>query len=420
MYKKIILFVLLFSFFIPKIADARIYILIDEASSKKFPIAVPSFLDYKGNQSSFGKKFSDLLIKDLKIAGLFDVVDDSKLPQKDKDTSNINFEKWQALEVGALVKGFVDKVDDKYVFKIKLYDVGAGKMILGKKFVVAKEHYIDAVHRFMDSLMESLTGTRGPFNSMIAASCGGDFKKTIGTFNMDSTKRGGAAKGGRNLISPAFSPAGGQIAYMAFNNGAAEIYVNGRQVTHFNSTTITPTWTPDGSNLVVASAFKGDTDLYLINLNGRVLRQLTHSRNIDFNPSLSGGGRMVFSSERAGGLHLFASSADGGAATQLTYTGYQNDQPDWSPDGTKIVFAGRDQGVFDIFIMEADGSNIQRLTRGEGSNEAPTWAPDSRYIAFSSTRGGIYVMLEDGTNQTEIEKSRGCTNLDWGPWLSRK
>ncbi len=419
MSKKIFFILLVLFIFIPK-ADARIYILIDEASEKKFPIAVPRFLNSKGSPASAGKKFAALLKKDLKIAGIFNVLDDTKLPHKDTDVDKINFEKWQAIEAGALVKGFVEKVEGKLVFKVKLYDVGAGKMILGKKYVVDNKNYIEATHRFVDSLMEALTGIRGPFNSMIAGSCGGNFKKRIGTFNMDSTKRGGAGKGGQNMISPAYSPSGGRIAYTAFSGQFAEVYVDGRRITNFRSTTITPTWTADGSKLIVASAKSGDTELYLINLNGRVLQRLTRSHNIDFNPSVTGGGRLVFSSERSGGLHLFATTTAGGGATQLTYTGYQNDQPDWSPDGTKIVFSSRDKGAFDIFVMEADGSNIQRITRGEGSNESPAWSPDSRYIAFASTRGGIYVSLEDGTSQTLIEKSGGCTNLDWGPWLSKK
>jgi hypothetical protein len=29
-------------------------------------------------------------------------------------------------------------------------------------------------------------------------------------------------------------------------------------------------------------------------------------------------------------------------------------------------------------------------------------------------------MLEDGTSQTLIEKSGGCINTDWGPWLSKE
>ncbi|MBF0106028.1 MAG: PD40 domain-containing protein [Deltaproteobacteria bacterium] len=422
MLKKIS-FILFFVFIFISQAHARIYILIDELSEeKKFPIAVPSFLTEKGGfAGGTAKKMNDLIRKDLKIAGFFNVIDDSLLPNKDSDVEQINFEKWQALEVGALVKGIVTKPEKGgKTIQLKLYHIGEKKMILGKQYTVDNENYIDAVHRFVDDMMEVLTGVAGPFDSKVVASCGKPFKRRIGTFDIDSSRRGGVVKAGINDISPAWAPNGKQIAYTSFTSRYPEIYISGRKITNFKSTTITPAWTPDGSKLIVASAFTGDTELYLISQSGRVLRQITKSPNIDLDPAVSADGRLLFASERAGGLQIFLTSLDGGGVSQVTYTGYQNLQPDWSPDGSKITFCGKDQGAFDIFVMEADGSNILRLTRGEGNNESPVWAPDSRYIAFYSSRGGIFVMLDDGTNQTLIEKSESCINLDWGPRLTEK
>jgi len=414
MLKRLLMLTLLF-FSMPA-AHARIYILIDEASNNKFPIAVPNFLTPSGSPSGAGSKYADLLIKDLTIAGIFNVLDESKFPSDDRDVEHIDFSKWKALDAQALVKGVVSGSK----LELRLYDVAEQKMILGKQYTVNAKNYADAVHRFTDSLMKELTGTRGPFESKIAASCGRSFKRTIATFEMDGERMGGV-KSGLNAISPAFSPDGGSVAFTAFNSRYPEVYINGRQVTKFQSTTITPAWVPGGKGLVLASAKSGDTELYLVSTGGRVLSQITRSPNIDVSPTVSpDGGEVVFASERAGGLHLFRSAIGGGGASRLTYTGYQNDQPDWSPDGSKIIFTSRDQGAFDIFVMEADGSNIQRLTRGEGNNEAPTWSPDSRYVAYASSRGGLMVMLVDGNAQTLIPKSAGCINPDWGPWLTQE
>lgn len=400
-------------------AQARIFILIDEASGKKFPIAVPDFLNEKGGGAGgLAKKMEEVLKKDLMVAGLFKVLDDDLLPQKDRDVDTINFEKWKAVEVGALVKGIQKKVAGEKVVQIRLYDVADGSMILGKQYTLTSKNYVDATHRYLDALMESLTGFRGPFESKIAASCGKPWKRQISLYEMDGERVAGGVKRGQNNISPSISP-GGAIAYTSFTSGFPEVWVGGRQVTHFQSTTITPVWSGDGGSLIIASARTGDTELYQVSLSGRILRRITNSRNIDLSPTVSPDGRIAFASERAGNLHIFSTAGEGGAS-RLTFVGYQNDQPDWSPDGQKIVFASRDQGAFDIFVMDSDGSNLMRLTRGEGSNESPTWAPDSRYIAFASTRGGVFVMLEDGTNQILIPKSAGCINLDWGPWLSKE
>ncbi|MCP5463759.1 MAG: PD40 domain-containing protein [Deltaproteobacteria bacterium] len=422
MKKLIIIFAFLFSCItLSSAVQARIVITIDQASEKKFPIAIPDFVTEEGNKAGGTKKFTELLVKDLKITSLFQILDNSVLPQEDSDVDKINFEKWRALEVGALVKGVVKKEDGDRVYDMRIYDVDEKQLIFRKKYSVSSKDMTEKTHIFVDDLMETLTGIRGPFHSYIAASCGKPMKRTIGSFYMDNEKsKGPGSRAAVNNMSPSFSPDGKTLAYHAFTSkkdGSIEIFVGNRQVTNLGSTTITPAWTPDG-NLIIASAYKGSTDLYVVSQKGRVLRRLTNSFAIDFNPSVSGN-QVVFASERAGGLQLFASSLNGGGVRQLTYTGYQNEQPDWSPDGSKIVFSGKDRGEFDIFIMDSDGSNILRLTRGQGSNEAPSWAPDSRYIAYHSTNGGIHIMLEDGRGNHLIEKTQGCNTLDWGPWLSK-
>ncbi len=421
--KKIFIWVLAFVLLaLP--SQARLAILIDGASDKKFPIAVPSFLTPSGSQAGgVSEEFQALLKKDLMLTGMFQVIDDSMLPKADSDTTTINFDKWQALEVGAVVKGIVEKGSGGLQIQVRVYSVSDKTAVLGKQYVINDKNYIDATHRFVDSLMEALTGFRGPFDSKIAASCGKvGWNRKIHSFDMDGMRLNVAMKKGVNLDGPSWSPDGSRLAYKGFNEKtrAHEIYVDGKAVTHFNGTTITPTWTPDGSSLLVASSYGGGgTHIYNVSLSGRVLKKITNGSADDINPSVHPSGKIVYASSRSGGLQLFATTLSGAGNAQLTYTGYQNDQGDWTPDGSRIVFSGRDQGTYDIFVMEADGSNIVRLTGGEGSNEGPTWSPDGRFIAFSSpSRGGIFVMRDDGTSQTRIEGTETCINPDWSGWLS--
>jgi len=89
-----------------------------------------------------------------------------------------------------------------------------------------------------------------------------------------------------------------------------------------------------------------------------------------------------------------------------------------SPDGTRITLAEKQDTYWDIHVMNIDGSGRARLTETPYSaivqqiitgqtvtrwnNVAPTWSPDGSQIAFLTDRTGrweIWVMNADGSNQ---------------------
>lgn len=89
-----------------------------------------------------------------------------------------------------------------------------------------------------------------------------------------------------------------------------------------------------------------------------------------------------------------------------------------SPDGSRIALAEKQDSYWDIHVMSIDGSGRARLTETPYSaivqqiisgqtvkrwnNVAPTWSPDGSRIAFLTDRTGcweIWVMNADGSNQ---------------------
>ena len=70
-------------------------------------------------------------------------------------------------------------------------------------------------------------------------------------------------------------------------------------------------------------------------------------------------GRIAFAANK-----IFVMGEDGSGVTQLTPPAIWNDDdPVWSPDGTRIAFRStRDGPYYDIWLMNADGSGVTRLT----------------------------------------------------------
>ena len=77
----------------------------------------------------------------------------------------------------------------------------------------------------------------------------------------------------------------------------------------------------------------------------------------------------------------------------MTDTTWDDNDPEWSPDGTNIVFKStRDTKTSareEIYAMGSDGSGIKRLTQTSGwqSDHDPSWSPGSDKIVFTRFEG---------------------------------
>src|SRR4051794_6103451 len=77
-------------------------------------------------------------------------------------------------------------------------------------------------------------------------------------------------------------------------------------------------------------------------------------------------GRIVFTSDRDGSSssEIYSAAADGSDVKRLTWSeGYEQD-PAWSPDGSRIAYERSYQGRYRLFVMNQDGSD-QRLVSPE-------------------------------------------------------
>jgi Tol biopolymer transport system component len=210
--------------------------------------------------------------------------------------------------------------------------------------------------------------------------------------------------------STAFPGANGLIA---FNSEGAVFVVNPdgtglRRLAQTNSSDYTTgvSWSADGRRLAF-SAYRGsDPDIYIVQANGKRLRQVTFSRGVDVDPSWSPDGKHIaFETNRNGNVDIYAIDATGRNAKRLT-SGAENEQdPSWSPDGTKIAYTveATDLSTREVWVMNADGTNQTQLTNTPNFSENPNWSPDGTRIAFDSDRLekgdlDVYSMRADGSD----------------------
>ena len=118
-------------------------------------------------------------------------------------------------------------------------------------------------------------------------------------------------------------------------------------------------------------------------------------------------GTIAFCSFRDGNSEMYVMNVNGSNQTRLTNDPATEQEPSWSPDGSKIAFSSSRHGIAEIYVMNANGSNQIRLTNNGATDANPAWSPDGSKIAFDSSSAGtddyeICVINADGTGQIRL------------------
>lgn len=186
--------------------------------------------------------------------------------------------------------------------------------------------------------------------------------------------------------------------------GPADNPAAARQVTFTRiASAHSPSFSPEANQLVYASDFDGDDEIWLLDLGSLVTTKLTDNEFQDRDPSWSPDGtRIVFASDRELNsfelfLLEFVIQQDGAQLTgenspniitQLTSDQGNSFQPRWSDDAQWITYLNDSDGDADVLIIDKDGLRRQVLTLDDDGAEDknPSFTPDRRYVAFVSNR----------------------------------
>ena len=170
-------------------------------------------------------------------------------------------------------------------------------------------------------------------------------------------------------------------------------------------------------------------EIYISDLNGNILQQLTDNNFYDAEAVVSpNGDKILFTSSRSGDLELWTMTLDGKDPKQITNGLGYDGGAFFSPDGSKIIFRASRPNTpeakkeykdllkegfvkptaMELFICNADGSELKQITDLGGANWAPFFHPSGNKIIFSSNHTtkrvpfNLFMINLDGTGLEQI------------------
>ncbi|MGH2812050.1 MAG: S9 family peptidase [Actinomycetota bacterium] len=215
-----------------------------------------------------------------------------------------------------------------------------------------------------------------------------DYRSSIWMVPTDGSDAPARLTSGNKIdVLPRWSPDGTRIAFLSNREGDAHqlyaIRIDGGEpvkLTDLEQGAGSHSWSPDGEQLAFTSVVPGPD--YEKEEKDRPARRIT---------------RLRFRAEGAGWTsdrfsHVFVVRADGDSERdQITSGDFQNQDPVWSPDGSRLAFVSSRDPDWDlklgngIFVVEVENKKVSRLTSGAAQHSQLSWSPDGALIACRFT-----------------------------------
>ncbi len=416
------------------LAQARLEITVAGGAEGALPIAVADFA-WQG-EGTPPENIAAIIRADLARSGRFAPLSDDKLVAQVRPGQKIDFSRWKETGSDHLVIGQVQQQGTGYTANFQLFDLLRGEQVTGYSIPFSTIQARRVAHKISDILYEQLTGEPGAFATHVAyvtvdrrANKTASYKLSIA--DADGFNEQVILTSKQPLLSPAWSPDGQRMAYVSFEQGRSEVYVqdiaSGKRdaVAKFKGLNSAPAWSPDGSRLALTLSKEGNPDIYVLHLQDRRLVRITRSYAIDTEANWSPDGKsLIFTSDRGGRPQIYrvgvGRGGPEGRPQRITFEGRYNARAAFSPDGKRITMVHGNGGTFRIAVLDLATNNLRVLTQSR-LDESPSFAANGSMIIFATEvngRGVLEAVSVDGRAHQRLGlRSGDVREPAWSPYF---
>ena len=173
----------------------------------------------------------------------------------------------------------------------------------------------------------------------------------------------------------------------------------------------------------------GNSDIYTMDIESRVVERITEHSSIDTSPSFSPDGKFIaFNSDRSGLQQIYVMRSDGSNVKRVTFGKGIYGTPVWSPRGDLIAFTKMHKGRFYIGVMRTDGTGERLLTENY-YQEAPLGLQTEEFLFFTEKlklvkkgegfSAKLWSIDITGYNERRLSTKTDASDPSWSSLLSK-
>ncbi len=424
--------------FISQVAlSQQLVIQITKGVDNPIPIAIVPF-----EWTGFGvlpENITTVVSNDLNNSGEFKPIPEKNMLSTPHQEKDVYYKDWRFLGSDFLLVGKISKSADSALIQVQyeLFDVVSQKRMVGEVISGTEKQLRDISHQISDVVYEKILHIRGAFATKIlyitSQRAAGGAHYQLNLADADGGRAQVLLDSKEPIMSPAWSPDASQIAYVSFESGRSQIYIQNlstgarEQLTNFqNSSNSGPAWSPDGTKMAMVLSKDSNPDIYVMDLRSRKLNKITTSYQVDTEPSwMPDGKSLLYTSDKGGPNRpqIYQVSLETGWDERITFDGTFNAKATMLPDGKNIVLIHRGE-VSDDFhtsVMNLERGSISALT-DSSLDESPTVAPNARMVMYSSKEGDHSVLnavsINDRIKYKLPVKDGDVREPAWSPFMN--
>jgi Tol biopolymer transport system component len=228
-------------------------------------------------------------------------------------------------------------------------------------------------------------------------------------------------------IQPALSPDGSRLVFCRYwERGSADLFSvevdaelhprgEPRRLTQERRRVATPQWTPNGKEILFAAGSLGYLSLWRMPADGSTKPRAVNGpfQRIEHISIPRDSWKLAYAVDLSdANLWRLALGQDGlrvSSASRLAASAFNDEEPEYSPDGKQIVFVSGRSGSDQVWLCSADGEDARQVTHLEGVDIVQVfWAGDSKrlLLGVQYNNGGTTAFWLDArtAKTTEIWK----------------